>query len=159
AMFAWLAMPYPLPIPTMSNSIVTGHVVVFLLLAPHGPYAAAVAAGMEALIGSKRTTPRLSSHIASLSGGAAAMLVAGTLFVAAQPWLRATGLPASASHLAALALAALVYLVVSTCALMQIVCLKRGTRLTFDDWFGSVSWVGTLYLVAAVLAGMLSLNA
>src|SRR3979411_553853 len=32
-------------------------------------------------------------------------------------------------------------------------------RLTAKDWFDNTSWVGALYLVSAVLAGLLSLNA
>jgi diguanylate cyclase (GGDEF)-like protein/PAS domain S-box-containing protein len=49
--------------------------------------------------------------------------------------------------------------VVNTMALMQIVWLKRGMRLTPKEWFDNTSWVGALYLVSAVLAGLLSLNA
>jgi diguanylate cyclase (GGDEF)-like protein/PAS domain S-box-containing protein len=46
-----------------------------------------------------------------------------------------------------------------TSTLMQVICLKRDLRLTVADWYGSTSWVGTLYLVSAVLAGAMSLNA
>jgi diguanylate cyclase (GGDEF)-like protein/PAS domain S-box-containing protein len=61
--------------------------------------------------------------------------------------------------MAALAFGAIVYLAISTMSLMQIVYLKRGKHLSIAEWFGATSWVGTLYLVSAVLAGLLSLNA
>src|SRR5204863_2379806 len=109
--------------------------------------------------GAMRTTKRLSSRIATLASNAGGMTIAGLLFGAAQAWLMAHGVAHGAAHLAALALSAVAYLVASTVALMQIVYLKRGLRLTFKEWFDSTSWVGTVYLVCAVFAALLSLNA
>ena len=154
-----IAAAFPIPIPRSKNSIAGGDVVIFLLLALHGAPAAVVAAGLESLIASRRTTGRVSSHVASAAAAAVAMTIAGVLFEAAQPWLMQRSLPHAASHLAALALAALMYYMAGTVPLMQMICLKRGLRLTLPEWFGSTSWVGTLYLVSAALAGMLSLNA
>jgi diguanylate cyclase (GGDEF)-like protein/PAS domain S-box-containing protein len=154
-----IAAAFPIQIPRTKYSIAPCDVIIFLLLAMHGTAAAAFAASVECLIGAMRTSPRLSSRIASLSAAPAAMAIGGTLFEVTQPWLQQQGLPAAASHMAALAAAALVYLAISTMALMQIVYLKRGKRLSIAEWFGSTSWVGTLYLVSAVLAGLLSLNA
>src|SRR5262249_19168372 len=47
---------------------------------------------------------------------------------------------------------------ISTVALMQVVCIKRGLRLAPGQWLSDTSWVGTLFLVSAVVAGVLSLN-
>jgi diguanylate cyclase (GGDEF)-like protein/PAS domain S-box-containing protein len=154
-----IAAAFPIHIPRSKHSVATGDIVIFLLLALHGAPAAVIAAGLEAWIASRRTSPRVSSHLASLAAGAIAMTGAGVLFETAQPGLEATGLPHAAAHLAALAAAALLHFAVSTATLMQVICLKRGLRLTVSDWLGSTSWVGTLYLVSAVLAGLLSLNA
>jgi diguanylate cyclase (GGDEF)-like protein/PAS domain S-box-containing protein len=133
--------------------------IIFLLLALHGTSAAVLAAGIEALIAASRSSSRLSSRVASLCAAAIAMTIGGSLLDIVQPWLQDHGLPHAAAHLAALAVAVFAYFVVSTMGLMQIVCLKRGMRLTPKEWFDNTSWVGALYLVAAVLAGLLSLNA
>ena len=162
--FGWIAIvavaaAFPISIPRSKHSIAPGDSVIFLLLALHGAPAAALAAGVEGLIGAVRTSKRLSSRIASLAANAAGMTLSGVLFTASQSWMQDHGLPHAAAHLAALALAALAYLVASTVALMQVVYLKRGMRLTLKEWFDGASWVGTLYLVSAILAGLLSLNA
>ena len=156
---AAIAAMFPIQIPRSKHSIATGDFVIFLLLALHGTAAAVLAAGIEGLIASSRTSTRLSSRIASLSAAAIGMAAGGSLLDLAQPWLIEHGLPRAAAHLAALAVAVLVYFIVSTTALMQIVWLKRGMRLTPRDWFESTSWVGALYLMSAALAGLLSLNA
>jgi diguanylate cyclase (GGDEF)-like protein/PAS domain S-box-containing protein len=154
-----IAAAFPIQIPRSKHSIATGDVVIFLLLALHGTSAAVLAASVEALIAASRSSSRVSSRIASLCAAAAGMTIGGSLFDLAQPWLQDHGLPQAAAHLAALAIAVLAHFMVSTMALMQIVCLKNGTRLTLKDWFDRTSWVGALYLVSAVLAGLLSLNA
>jgi diguanylate cyclase (GGDEF)-like protein/PAS domain S-box-containing protein len=154
-----IAAAFPIQIPRSKYSIATGDIVVFLLLALYGVPAAVLAASLEGLIGAVRSSARLSSRIASLAAAAAGMTLGGALFDAAQPTLQDFGLPHPAAHLAALAVAAMTYYIVSTTTLMQIVYLKRSVRLTLSEWFGNTSWVGTLYLVSAVVAGLLSLNA
>ncbi len=154
-----LAAAFPIQIPRSKHSIATGDIVVFLLLALHGAAAATVAAALEAFVASRRTSARLSSHLASTAAGATAMALGGALFELSQNWLAAHGLPPAAAHMAALGAAALVHFGLSTMALMQVVCLKRGQFLNLRDWLGAASWVGTLYLVSSVLAGVLSLNA
>jgi diguanylate cyclase (GGDEF)-like protein/PAS domain S-box-containing protein len=154
-----IAAAFPIQIPRSKHSIATGDVVIFLLLALHGAAAATLAAALEGLIGAVRSSARLSSRVASLAAAAAAMTIAGLLWGAVQSWLHEHGMPHAAAHLAALAAAALIYFAASTATLMQIVYLKRGLRLTPKEWFGNTSWVGALYLVSAVLAGLLSLNA
>ena len=156
---AAMAAAFPIQIPRSKHSIATGDIVIFLLLALHGTAAAVLAAGLEGLIASSRTSARLSSRVASLCAAATGMAIGGSLLEMAQPWLQDHGLPHAAAHLAALAVAVLVYFMVSTMSLMQIVWLKRGMRLTTKDWFDNTSWVGALYLLSAALAGLLSLNA
>jgi diguanylate cyclase (GGDEF)-like protein/PAS domain S-box-containing protein len=154
-----IAAAFPIQIPRTKYSIASGDILVFLLLALYGAPAAVLAAALEGLIGAARSTARVSSRIASFAAAAAAMMLSGVLFDAAQPLLHDFGLPRAAAHLAALAVAAMTYYVVSTTALMQIVYLKRNLRLTVAEWFGNTSWVGTLYLISSVIAGLLSLNA
>jgi PAS domain S-box-containing protein len=156
---AAIAAAFPIQLPRSKHSIATGDVVIFLLLGLHGTSAAVLAASLEALIAASRSSARLSSRIASPCAAAVGMTIGGSLLDAAQPWLQAHGFPQAAAHLAALAIAVAAYFIVSTMTLMQIICLKRGVRLTPKDWFDNTSWVGALYLVSAVLAGLLSVNA
>jgi diguanylate cyclase (GGDEF)-like protein/PAS domain S-box-containing protein len=159
ANLAILAAAFPIQIPRSKHSIATGDVVIFLLLALHGAAAATAAAALEAYVASRRTSARVSSHLASTAAGATAMALGGALFELSQAWLAAHGVPHAAAHMAALGAAALVHFSVSTMTLMQVICLKRGQRLNLHDWLGNTSWVGTLYLISSVLAGLLSLNA
>jgi diguanylate cyclase (GGDEF)-like protein/PAS domain S-box-containing protein len=156
---AVVAAGFPIQIPRSKHSIATGDVVIFLLLALHGAAAATVAAALESFVASRRTSVRVSSHFASTAAGATAMALGGTLFEFSQTWLAAHGVPHAAAHMAALGAAALVHFSVSTMALMQVICLKRGHQLNLNDWLGNASWVGTLYGISSVLAGVLSLNA
>ena len=156
---AAIAAAFPIQIPRSKHSVATGDVVIFLLLALHGTSAAVLAAGLEALIAASRSSLRLSSRIASLCAAAVGMAIGGILLDVAQSWLQDQGLPHAAAHLGALAGAVFAYFIVSTMTLMHIVCLKRGMRLTLKDWFDGTSWVGALYLVSGMLAGLLSLNA
>jgi diguanylate cyclase (GGDEF)-like protein/PAS domain S-box-containing protein len=156
---AALAAAFPIPIPRSKHSISTGDMVIFLLLAMYGAPAAALAASMEGLIGAMRTSARLTSRVATPAASAVSMTIAGTFFEVAQPWLQTHGLPPAAAHLLALAIAAFMHYCVGTAVLMQIVYLKNRLRMRVREWFNNTSWVGTLYLVSAVLAGVLSLNA
>jgi len=156
---ALIAATFPIHIPRTKYSFSTGDAVIFLLLALHGVPAAALAAGLEGWLASARTSKRLTSRVASLSAAAAGMTVGGSLFTLSQPWLQSHGLPLPAAHLAGLALAALAHFAISTATLIQVMYLKRGLQLRLKDWFDNTSWVGTLHLMSAALAGMLSLNA
>lgn len=154
-----LAAAFPIQIPRSKYSIASGDILVFLVLAMYGAAAAVLIAACEGLIGAVRSTRRLSSRIASLAAAAFGMTLGGTVFQIAQARLVIAGLPNAAAHLAALAGAAMTYYVASTFVLMRIVYLKRGARLPLHEWFGSTSWVGTIYLISAVVGGLLSLNA
>ena len=163
-MLGWTAVAvtaaaFPIQIPRTKHSIATGDVVLFLLLALHGVAAAVLAAALEAFTASARTSTRLSSRLASLAAAAVAMTAAGLAFGALLPWLQASGLPHAAAQLVALAAAALIHYVACTLSLTWVVHLKRGMPLTLATWYASTSWVGTLYLLSATMAGMLALHA
>ncbi len=158
-LIAAVAAAFPIQIPRSKHSISTGDLIVFLVLALHGVQAAVLAAALESFIASSRSSSRVSSRIASMAAAATGMVLGGFLFEALQRVLQQQGVPVAAAHLGALAAAAMVCCAASTWALMQVVYLKRSLRLNVREWFSHVSWVGTLYLVSATLAGMLSLNA
>jgi diguanylate cyclase (GGDEF)-like protein/PAS domain S-box-containing protein len=154
-----LAAAFPVEVPRSKHSIGVGDVFVFLLLALYGAPAAALAAAVEAGIACARSSARVSSRIASTATAAAAMYASGLLFESLAPRLPALGMPLAGAHLAALALAALCYFPASTMPLMQLIRLKHGTWLRLRDWFAGAAGMGTLYLGAALIAGVLSLNA
>nr|WP_316639900.1 EAL domain-containing protein [uncultured Roseateles sp.] len=154
-----VAAAFPIPIPRSKTSVSTGDVLIFLLLALHGMPAAVLAAGLEGLLGSIRTSKRLSSRVGSLAAASLGMGLAGTLFTCLQAALQDLGMAHPAAHLASLAAAALLHFFVSTWAMSQVLYLKRGLSLGLGEWLSSMSWVGALFLVSALLAGLLSLNA
>jgi diguanylate cyclase (GGDEF)-like protein/PAS domain S-box-containing protein len=158
-MIVALAAAFPVAIPRTKHSIAVGDVFVFLLLALYGAAPAALAAALEGAIACTRSSPRVSSRIATTATAAVAMYASGLLFEWAQPALLAAGVPSAGAHLAALALAAVCYLPASTMPLMQVLCLKHGRSLRLREWFAEASGMGAVYLVASLLAGVLSLNA
>ena len=154
-----VAAAFPLHIPRSKHSIAAGDVVIFLMLALHGVGAAVMAAALEGLVASSRTSTRLSSRLVSCTAIALAMVASGALYNAGLALSAIAGVSGAAAQLAALAAAALLQAAASTSALMLVLSLKRGQRLSFADWSGNASWVGTLQLLSALLAGILSLNA
>jgi diguanylate cyclase (GGDEF)-like protein/PAS domain S-box-containing protein len=154
-----VAAAFPIQVPRTKHSIAVGDPVIFLLLALHGPASAVMGASLEGLIGAMRSTPRLTSRVATVAANALAMTLAGALFQPLQHAAGGSGLPPAAAHLGALALSVVLHGAISTWVLMKVVCLKRGLPLAWRDWFHQSSWIGALYLLAAMVAGMLSLNA
>jgi diguanylate cyclase (GGDEF)-like protein/PAS domain S-box-containing protein len=154
-----VAAAFPIPIPNSKLSITAGDTVIFLLLALYGAPVAVLAAALDGFIGSWRTSTRLTSRVGTMAAAAIGMSAAGLVFGSSQWLLVASGLPAAAAHLAALALAALPHFVLTTAAMMKVLHAKRGLPLSPRQWFAGSSWVGALYLVSAEIAAMLSLNA
>ena len=149
-----LAAAFPVDIPRSKQSFAVGDVFIFLVLALHGAAAAALVAAVEATVAGNRSSPRLSSRIASTANAAAAMHACGWVFE-----LATSNLPGVGTHLAAFALTALCYFPASSMPLMQVICLKHGRSLRLRDWFTSMAGVGALYLGASMVAGVLFLNA
>ncbi len=154
-----LAAAFPIQVPRSKHSIATGDVLVFLLLAIYGPAAGVVAATVEGLVASWRTSRRASSRIVSPAGAAFGGLLAGGVLSLLEPALRAASLPAAPAHLASLAAAAGVCAVGVTAPLMTVVYLKNGLKLGWREWLAHSNWVSAMYLFASMLAGLLSLNA
>ena len=163
-MLGWLlvvatAAAFPIPLPRSKQSVSGSDLVIFLVLALHGPSAAVVCAAVDALVASSRSSARQSSHIGSTAMAAAGMTLGGWLFQVSQPWLVAQGLSAAAAQIGMLACAAALSCSVTTAVIMKVMRLKRSLPLRLKDWFDHCSWVVTLQLVSATLAGMLSLFA
>jgi diguanylate cyclase (GGDEF)-like protein/PAS domain S-box-containing protein len=153
------AAAFPIEIPRSKHSVVGSDIAVYLLLVLHGTPSAVLAAALEGSIAGCRSSRRLTSRVATTAAGAVSMALAGTVFTLAQYALVQAGLAAAAAQLAALALASLVHCAFGTASLMQVMYLKRGLRMSLRDWFDNGSWMATLLLISALVAGLLALNA
>ncbi|GAP35722.1 EAL domain-containing protein [Piscinibacter sakaiensis] len=154
-----VAAAFPIEIPRSRHSIAVGDVLIFLTLALHGAAAAVLAAAVEGGVAAMRGSSRVSSRIGTLAAGALGMAVAGMACEAAGAGFAALGLGTATAEFAALVVAALAYFPAHTLPQMQVFSLKRGSSLRLREWFHEGSWVGTLYLLSGLVAGVLSLNA
>ena len=154
-----VAAMFPVQIPRTRYTLIVADIFIFMLLVQVGPPAAVLAAGVEAFIGVKRSSKRLSSHISGPAAAMAAMALGSALFVQVCSVLETAGLSASGATLLALCLAAPVPVMVSTGLLMLIFALKRGERLRVADWWAAVTWIVALALVQALVAGLVHISA
>ena len=157
--FVAVAAWFPVQIPRTKYSIGAADVFVFLMLSVLGTAPAVLAVGLEGLIGSWRGTKRLSGRISNPAAAMAGMAVCGAIFQALWPLLVAQGFSPPIAKLIALLPVALVPFVLPTFALMATVTLKKGVWPDVRDWFSSFSWLAGIYLAAALVAGIVQLNA
>ena len=153
-----LAAFFQVHIPRTKYSIGVADVFVFGLLALHGAPAAALAAGAEGLVGGLRSSKRLSSRVSTPATATAAMAICGLAFDALQTALTRVGWPPATIGLAALCAIALPYFAGTTLPLLAVVAAKQGRRVSLRDWVGGYSWWAAIYLIAAAVAGVLTLN-
>ena len=154
-----LAALFPVHLPRTKYSISVADVFVFGLLALHGAPAAAVAAGVEGLVGALRTSKRLSSRISTPATAALSMALCGAAADALQHGLLGVGWMQGSASLVALCLVALPHWAGSMLPLLAVVAAKNRRRLGLLDWAQSYGWVGAIYLLSAVIAGVLAMNA
>ncbi|MDO9286561.1 MAG: EAL domain-containing protein [Aquabacterium sp.] len=156
---AAVASNFSLKLPRSAYTLGVADVFIFAALATLGPAVAVLAAGVEAMIGSWRTSKRLSSRLSSPAAGMAAMAACGAVFEAAKAGLMWAGGSPEVATLAALCGAALVPFALTTAPLMAMMALKRGLPLRPFEWFADASWLAALYLGTAFAAGLVHLNA
>jgi diguanylate cyclase (GGDEF)-like protein/PAS domain S-box-containing protein len=155
AVAAW----FPVQIPRTKYSIGPADAFIFTMLAMLGPAAAVLASGLEGVIGAWRGTKRLSSRLSTPAAGMAAMTVCGWVFQAFAGSLVHAGLSVPVANAAALLPASLVPFALTTLTLTSLVTLKRHAWPNLREWFSNLGWVAALYLVAALVAGVVQLNA
>jgi diguanylate cyclase (GGDEF)-like protein/PAS domain S-box-containing protein len=125
----------------------------------HGAPAAAVAAGAEGLVGVLRSSKRLSSHISTPATAALAMALCGLAADALQRVLLGVGWMPGVAGLVAVCAVALPYWAGSMLPLLAVMTAKNRQSLSLRDWVQSYGWVGAIYLLSAVIAGVLAMNA
>ena len=150
---------FPVHIPRTKYAIGVADIFVFGLLALHGAPAAALAAGVEGLVGVLRTSKRLSSRVSTPATATLAMTLCGLGADAAQRALVAAGWSPGSAGFAVLCAVALPYFAGTTLPLLAVVAAKNKCRLSLRDWIQGYGWVGAIYLLAAATAGVLAMNA
>jgi len=153
-----LAACFPVKLPRSTHSVVVADVFIFTLLLTVGVPAAILAAGVEALIGTLRTSKRLTSRISSPTSAMVAMASCGAFYSAVRSGCIGLGLTSDGASLLALCAAAPLPVAVSTGALMWLAAIKRGQRLGLAAWFEASTWFVAFTLVAAFVAGLVYLN-
>ena len=154
-----LAALFPVQIPRTRHTVLVADAFVFTMLATLGGPAAVLAAGLEAIIGALRSSKRLSTYVSAPSAAMTAMAVCGAAFAGLRQGGVTLGLGPEVAGLAALCLAAPVYVALTTGPLMAMMASKTGQRLSLRDWFESTSWITAMNLGSAFLAGLVALNA
>ena len=154
-----LASTLAVKLPRSSYTFGVADVFIFSALASLGPAVAVLGAGIEGLVGTRRSSKRLSSHLSSPAAAMMAMAGCSLTFRVLQHGFESVGLAAGVATLAALCLASLVPFVLTTVPLMGMMALKRGAPLQPLHWLASSPWMAGMYLGAAFVAGMVHLNA
>ncbi len=155
---AMLAGVFPVRIRRSINSFAAGEVFIFLLLLLHGPAAATLAAGAEALVGSARTSTRWTSRIASLAMAAIAMFAAGSILSALLEAMQRNGLTNAGLFILATMLFSLVYFLFNTLLVTAVPRLKRNEPFQPADLLGMFGWVGIAFAGSAAVAALLCLT-
>jgi diguanylate cyclase (GGDEF)-like protein/PAS domain S-box-containing protein len=155
---AMLAGVFPVRIRRSTNSFAAGEVFIFLLLLLHGPAAATLAAGAEALVGSARTSTRWTSRIASPAMAALSMFAAGTILNALLEAMQRTGLTNAGLFIVATMLFSLVYFLFNTLLVTAVPRMKRNQPFEPADLLGMFGWVGIAFAGSAAVAALLCLT-
>jgi diguanylate cyclase (GGDEF)-like protein/PAS domain S-box-containing protein len=156
-----LASALSIKLPRTTYSLSVADVFVFGVLAALGPAAAALAAGIDGMVGTLRNSKRLSSRIATPAAAITAMTVCGWAFEQTKALLTAPplGLDAGLATLAALPLVALLPFVLTTMPLMAMMAAKRGAPMAPIQWLADSALVAAIYLASALVAGLVHLSA
>jgi diguanylate cyclase (GGDEF)-like protein/PAS domain S-box-containing protein len=151
------ASRYALQVPRTKSAVSAADVFILGALVQVGPVAAVLAAGVEGWIGTRRTSRRLSSWVASPAAAMAAMAVCAWTFLFVRDALVSSGLTAGAAALCALVSVALLPYLGTMLPLLSMMALKGGTPLRPLQWLASTSWMAAMYVGAAFVAGLVHL--
>jgi diguanylate cyclase (GGDEF)-like protein/PAS domain S-box-containing protein len=155
-----LAANLVLKLGSSSYSFSVADIFIFSALASQGPAVAVLAAGVEGLIATWRTSQRLSSRVASPAAAMIAMAACGAAFeVTKAAAVAGLGMTVGVASLAALCAVALLPFVIATVTLTGIVALKRGAPLRPLAWLADSAWMAAMYQASAFVAGLVQLNA
>ncbi len=153
-----LASRYALKPPGATAAISAADVFIFGALIHVGPAAAVLAAGIEGWVGTRRTSKRLSSWLASPGAGMAAMATCAWVFEAVCGALVGAGLAGGTAAFCALLAASLVPYVGTVLPLNAMMALKRSEPMRPRQWLADTAWMAAIYLGSAFVAGLVHLG-
>jgi diguanylate cyclase (GGDEF)-like protein/PAS domain S-box-containing protein len=152
-----VASRYALQVPRTKSAISAADVFIFGALVQVGPVAAVLAAGVEGWIGTRRTSKRLSSWVATPAAAMAAMAVCAWAFLLIRDSLSVGGLSVGAAAFCALVSVALMPYLGTMLPLLSMMALKDRSRPRPLQWLTATSWMAALYIAAAFVAGLVHL--
>jgi diguanylate cyclase (GGDEF)-like protein len=147
---------FPVRLPGMKQSFVAGEIFIFGLLLLAGPGPAVLAAAVEAVAATLRSSKRLTSRIFSPANSALAMAVAGLALHGVLARFEAGGTVNAAPLTAATMAFAAIYFAISIPCVAGVMRLKRGEP--FWQWRRTLSdfrWVAMAYAGSACVASLL----
>jgi diguanylate cyclase (GGDEF)-like protein/PAS domain S-box-containing protein len=153
AMAAVVAL-FPVRIPGTKTSIAGGEIFIFLIMLLQGIHAGVIAAAIEGLVGSCRTSKRWTSRIGTPAMAALAMLFAGTLLAAVRPYLPDGGW-GRAGLLSCLLVFGVLYFAANSVLTSTLFALKNNTAFAPLKWWRSMGWISMAYMASASVAGLL----
>jgi diguanylate cyclase (GGDEF)-like protein len=147
---------FPVRVPGTKQSFIASEVFIFGLLLLYGPAPATLAVAVEALVGTLRTSKRLTSRLFSPANSALAMAVTGSLLHLALGRLATAGFDGAAPLIAAMLVFAVLYFAVGIQGVAGVTRLKRGepfwqVQRTVADF----RWIAIAYAGSAGLASLL----
>jgi diguanylate cyclase (GGDEF)-like protein/PAS domain S-box-containing protein len=149
---------FPVRIPGAKTSIAGGEIFIFLILLLYGAPAATLAAALEALVGSWKTSKRWTSRIASPAMASIAMLTCGSAFSAGIELLCGNHGFDNAALFGNLALFAVAYFAANTLLATSLIAFKRNEGIVLGRWLRDYGWVGVAYAACASISGLLFLS-
>ena len=155
---AMLAGLFPIKIPRTSQSFSAGDLFIYLLLLTHGPAAGAIAAGLETLVSSCRSSVRWTTRLGSPAIAVTVMFGCGSLLHSAIAHPAIAHWDRAALLLAASTLFGMLYLACNALLMSTTARLKRNDRLHLSDLVSAFGWVGGANAGAAAFAALLFLT-
>jgi diguanylate cyclase (GGDEF)-like protein/PAS domain S-box-containing protein len=153
-----LASRFALQLPRATSAHSAADIFIFGALLHAGPAAAVLAAGIEGWVGTRRTSKRLSSWLASPAAGMTSMALCAWVFEVTRRALAGAGLDDGAATFCALLVAAPLPYLGTVLPLTALMALKRAAPLRPWRWLVDTAWMAAVYLGSAVVAGIVHLE-
>ncbi len=146
---------FPLKIPRTNQSFSLGDIFIFLVLLAHGAAAACVAAALEALVSSWRSSKRWTTRLGTTAIAASVMFVCGQALQEITNRFTLLSVENAAPLVLASMAFGLVYISCSAILMSTVARLKRNERTRLSDLVGVFGWVGGASAAAAAIAALL----
>src|SRR4051812_26200680 len=145
---------FPVRIPGTKTSIAGGEIFIFLALLLYGIEGAVLAAALEGLVGSWRTSKRWTSRIGTPAMTTLSILIAGAALTAIRAHVPDNAM-GKAALLSGMLLLGVLYFAGNTLLTSTLIALKNGAPLRPFAWWRSLGWVAMAYMASASIAGLL----